>query len=244
MIILLFLCCIGIALFQYVCLGTAFLWTAVAVVCAAAGTVFWLVCGRKKVRKLVRTAAAAVCVLLSGASIALSGGTGRGELSYEDMLKNDPVYEETVALLADGEYEAAQEVLNGISDRTSALFYAVQEQIYRMEASEDAVEKLCGLYLEAAGQWPDWTYMQKNAGIAQIEQGNYKSAGYYLERVAVQNESDAQTWYYLGVADYYLSDYETAKNCFEKALELELDADYDNDIIWYVRQMEQEAAYE
>lgn len=153
---------------------------------------------------------------------------------------DNTIYMTVVRMVAQRDYAGAYDKIEHMKDKTSKLYYAMKEHIYQQDPSEGTVEGLCAVYLAAAKEYPDWTYMQQKAGISQIQMKNYESAVYFLERSLLQDTENAVTYYYLGMAHYYLSEYEVSMNCFEAALERDLHEDYTKDLLWYVNQMEQE----
>ena len=131
---------------------------------------------------------------------------------------------------------------HSVQDKSSLLYYAVMEQIYIADPSQQSVQDIYAIYLEAAQEWPEWTHMQKYAGIALFEQGQYTAAEYYLLRAHTQDEADYQTVYYLGAVDFYQNDYENSMSYFNRALELGADEEVQSDIIWYVTEMNGEGS--
>ena len=142
--------------------------------------------------------------------------------------------------LGNNNYDDAYENMKSVTDKTSQMYYAVMEQIYIADPSENSVERIYDLYLEAAKEWPGWTYMQKYAGITQFEKGLYEGAEYYLLRAYKQDGSDARTCYYLGAVNYYLEDYEDSVAYFKHSVDLGADEQTQRDIYWYIKQMQQE----
>ena len=136
-------------------------------------------------------------------------------------------------------YDDAYENMKKVTDKTSWMYYSVMEQIYIADPSEKSVERVYNLYLEAAKEWPGWTYMQKYAGITQFEKGLYAGAEYYLLRAYGQDDSDARTCYYLGAVNFYLGDYEKSIYYFNRSVDLGADEQTQRDISWYIQQMEQ-----
>ena len=145
-----------------------------------------------------------------------------------------------VESLGKGNYEEAFGHTRSIEDKSSILYYAVMEQIYIADPSEQSVDDIYAMYLEAAQAWPDWTRMQKYAGIALFEQGQYAGAEYYLLRARIQDGTDYQTVYYLGAVDYYRNDYESSREYFNQALELGADEGIQSEILWYLEAMNEE----
>lgn len=142
--------------------------------------------------------------------------------------------------LENDNYGDAYEIMKRVTDKTSQMYYAVMEQIYMADPSEKSVEQIYDLYLEAAKEWPEWTYMQKYAGIKQFDKGLYNGAEYYLLRAYSQNDSDAGTCFYLGAVNYYLEEYEDSIAYFGRSVDLGADEQTQKDIYWYIQQMEQE----
>lgn len=134
--------------------------------------------------------------------------------------------------------EEAYAQMSRVSDKQSQLYYAVMERIYIKDSSEASVEQIYALYIEAAKQWPDWTHMQKYAGIAYFEQNNYSGAQYYLSRAFSQDETDDRVAFYLGAVAYYQGEHEQSRQYFNEAIKLGADDDTCAEIIWYVEQME------
>lgn len=141
--------------------------------------------------------------------------------------------------LLKGNTENAYGNMSRVSDKTSKLYYAVMERIYIEDPSDESVEKVYSMYAEAAEKWPYWTHMQKYAGIAQFEQGNYAGAEYYLLRAFTQDATDYRVAYYLGAVKYYLGNEEASRQYFNEAIELGADDETCSNIIWYVEKMEE-----
>lgn len=134
--------------------------------------------------------------------------------------------------------EEAYAQMSRVSDKQSQLYYAVMERIYIKDPSESSVDQIYDLYIEAAKQWPDWTHMQKYAGITYFEQNNYAGAQYYLARAFEQDATDYRVAYYLGAVAYYQGNTEQSRQYFNEAIKLGADDDTCSEIIWYVEQME------
>ena len=139
--------------------------------------------------------------------------------------------------LLKGNISEAYSAMSRVGNKTTMLYYAVMERICIEDASESSVEAVYKLYLEAAEQWPYWTYMQKYAGIAQFEQNNYVGAEYYLLRALEQDATDYRVAYYLGAVNYYLGEEEQSRLYFNEAVKLGADDETCSNIIWYVEQM-------
>lgn len=155
-------------------------------------------------------------------------------------MDDNMVFLRTIELLEKEDYENAYAEVERMQDKKSVYYYAAKEQIFIQDPSKESVENIYRMYQEAADVWSDWTYMQLMNGVALFEQGDYKSALYYLEQAKKQEETNSRTLYYLGAVNYYLNDFDTSIAYFEKALEIGLDEEFENDIIWYVQNMEEE----
>lgn len=263
MLYVLFSVIIIVAFVQYLLLDTSLIFTIISVLFCMAGIGLCLL--GKKLSKALAGTGRIVCVVLA-CVLLIPAGNGKNPVStYENDLgearkalekgKLDQGIElleemeetygqddniiclRTVEMVSKGDYEGAYEEIERMSDRKSMLYYAVKEQIYTHDSSGETIDGICAMYLEAAKEWPEWTHMQKYAGIAQLEKDQYESAVYFLERAVVQDMEDAESYYYLGAANYYLNNYETSQTCFEKALEYDLAEEYYSDIVWYVQNM-------
>ncbi|MCI8638019.1 MAG: hypothetical protein HFG41_02435 [Coprococcus sp.] len=140
--------------------------------------------------------------------------------------------------LSQGDYESAYEEMSGFSDQHSQTYYALMEQIYIEDPSEESVEAIYDLYLKAAKDWPDWTHMQLYAGISLFEQEKYGNAVYYLLRAVDQENEDYKGYYYLGAANYYQADYENCRYYFNEVLKREADDKTKGYIAWYMERIE------
>ncbi len=141
--------------------------------------------------------------------------------------------------LDQGDYESAYDEVSAFSDQHSQIYYALMEQIYIEDPSEESVEAIYDLYLKAAGDWPDWTHMQLYAGISLFEQEKYANAVYYLLRAVDQENEDYKGYYYLGAANYYLADYENCRYYFNEALKRDADEKTKGYIAWYMEKIEE-----
>ena len=135
-------------------------------------------------------------------------------------------------------FEEAYVYMNQVSDKQSQLYYAVMERICIQDPSDKSVGRIYEIYLEAAKQWPDWTHMQKYAGITYFEQNNYSGAQYYLSRAFAQDSTDYRVAYYLGAVAYYQGSVEQCRQYFNEAIKLGADDDTCAEILWYMEQME------
>lgn len=255
-----------IALAQFFLLKTSLFFTILAVGVSLAGVAAGIF--QKHLEKKIRILVNVFGIILSCSFLILSAGNGNGQTSYEKRLEraenelekgeldkgleilskleetygadDNTIYLKTLELLAKQDYEGAYAQLEQMADKKSTLYYAVKEQIYTMDPSEESFTGICNMYIEAASEWPEWTYMQKRAGMAQLELKNYRSAAYFLERALLQDREDGEIYYYLGAANYYLSNYETCYKCFDEALEYGVSKELEDYILWYVNQIEEE----
>ncbi len=229
---------------------------------------------KKQLAKCKPTLLTILCLVCSAVLIWVSGtGTKEGSIQgYEDQLLTVKEYlekgklDEAVAALEEmtqeygsddnivllgaleslfkGNYEEAYSKLRSVRNKKAQMYYAVLEQVYIADPSAESVREVYKLYQEAAAEWPDWTYMQKYAGIAYLEQGLYAEADYYLRRAVDQDAQDSRSWYYLGVTAYQRGDYETCRLCFNEALEQGASEETKGNIVWYMQQLQAEGSEE
>ncbi len=135
--------------------------------------------------------------------------------------------------LKDQDFDGAYQELDELKDHTSYEYYSLKEMLCLSDGSEEANEKLSEMYPEAAANWPVWTYMQKMAGVAKITSGEYKAAEYFLTRALLQDNTDPDIYYYLGVVSFNNNDLEGMKTYFDKAKKLKLSDEKKEHIKWY-----------
>ena len=238
--------------------------SAISLVISMGGIALWIF--RKKLPRAAVLGGGIACILIAAVILVPAGKPASAIRGYTEILeeaelavhegkyeqaqlliqKVEDVYgsdDTTIALTAarlagQMEYGEALAAIEQLTDTSSRMYYSLKEQIYMQEDPDAHIEDLCILYIEAAQKHPDWTYMKKRAGIAQMQQKNYASAVYYLEEAVLQDPKDAESYYYLGAANYYRNDYETAQSCFVKALEYDLPEVHASDLLWYLQQME------
>ncbi len=266
MILILFILFIVFSILNLVIFHGSILMSVLTIIFSVGGIVLRV--DKFKLPKKTVTALTVACVLLGALTLCGAGSRKQsgGIRDYEDRLFSvqellmDGKLDKAVAELTELEelygsddnihilwalenlvkenIDAAYSEMDQVSDKTSQLYYAVMERIYIKDPSDHSVDQIYDLYLEAAKQWPDWTHMQKYAGITYFEQNNYSGAQYYLARAFEQDETDYRVAYYLGAVAYYQGDKEQSCQHFNEAIKLGADDETCSQIIWYVEQME------
>lgn len=117
-----------------------------------------------------------------------------------------------------GDTQAAMREYEQIQDKKDQISYALLEQIYRTDRTQNNTEKLYRLYLEAADEHTSWGYMQFWAGVTRFEQKNYSAAKYYLLHAYNLDTTNPSILYYLGAVAYAQNDYEEALGYFDDAV--------------------------
>lgn len=263
LLICLLIAALNLALFQ----GSVWMSLGAIVFCAA-GAVLWLL--RKKISARLAWTLSLCCLALAVLLLWNAGCRVRpgGLLDYEkrlvkvrEFLAEDELdkavgelteLEELYGLddnshillalenLCKKDLGEARSEMERVEDKYSRIYYSVMERIYIADPSPESVEQIYRLYREAAEEWPDWTYMQKYAGIAAFEQKNYAGAEYFLLRAYGQDKDDYRTAYYLGAVNCCLEREEESRRYFDEAVRLGADDTTCSNILWYLEQMEGE----
>lgn len=144
---------------------------------------------------------------------------------------------EALAFVGDRKFKDAISHLNNYSDKTSIEYYLILESIYFTENNPNEAGNLRKLYIDAASRYPQWAYMQKMAGISQLDNGNYPIAEYLLLRAYDREPLDYETVYYLGVACYGQNRIEDALEYFDETIHLGADDKILGHIAWYAEQV-------
>ena len=105
---------------------------------------------------------------------------------------------------------------------------------------EEGKEDLFDTYIEAADAWPDWTYMQKYAGVAQMERYNYGAAESYLRQAYKQGENDPVLLFEIGALKFYQGNYEASIHFFQEAVEHELPVEMYEYVAYFLYQIKGE----
>ncbi len=142
-----------------------------------------------------------------------------------------------IRCLEKGDVLKAKEAYNQIENKKQKVSYALLEQIYMQDYSEDSTQNLYRLYIEAANEHPTWSYMQLWAGVTQFEQGNHKGAEYYLLAAYNLDDSNPTTLYYLGAVKYAQNEWEEAKEFFNASVEAGANDTLCSYIAWYLQEM-------
>lgn len=252
-----------IALLMLAVLQSSMLLSTLSLLLALGGIALWIL--RKKLPKWLVLTGGIVCILAAAVLLVPAGNGADDFYGYTSRLEDaeeaihngkyeqakllieeveegygvddQTVYLSVIRMIAQKDYEGAYNKIEQMSDHHAQLYYTMKEQIYRSDTVSDNMDALCAMYVAAAQDHPDWTYMHKKAGIARMQQKNYSSAIYFLETALMQDMEDAETYYFLGVSNYYMSDYSTAQSCFANAIDYGLDSGYDSDLLWYLKQM-------
>jgi len=143
----------------------------------------------------------------------------------------------TLELISEENYEEALEPLELMKDKNSKLYASLKLSIYiglGEDANQDDVKQLIK---DTAHRYPEWTMMQKLAGMAELHNTNYVGASYYLSRAYEQNSTDVDTLYYLGTAHFKNGNYEDALRFFEEAVLNGADIDMQGEILWYLNHL-------
>lgn len=136
--------------------------------------------------------------------------------------KIDRVYKNRALIhMYEKNFEKAIAQAEQLSDKTSKEYFTLKAYIYEY-MGEEGKEGLFDTYIEAADAWPNWTYMQKYAGVAQMERYNYGSAESYLRQAYKQGENDPILLFEIGALKFYQGDYEASVHFFQEAIEKEL----------------------
>lgn len=143
---------------------------------------------------------------------------------------------EVLAYFGEGSYDKARTTMNAYSDRTSVEYYSWLETIYLVDGSKNS-DNLGRLYIEAASNYPSWTYMQRMAGITLISYNDFARAEYLLLRAYEQEPADYKTAYYLGVTCYELRRLDEAIQFFQESIDREPDDEILSYIAWYLQEM-------
>lgn len=145
----------------------------------------------------------------------------------EKALKSDPEY--VPALMASGiikesknDEEAAkrayEQVLNRYPD-----FVRAKRRIAILAAQRPDNDKLAYEYATQAYEvFPNDPELDKALGILVYRQGDYSRSARYLKESASRKAGDAQVLYYLGMAQYKLSDRTNSKKTLLQAIDLKL----------------------
>ena len=144
---------------------------------------------------------------------------------------------EAMAFIAESRYDDAIASLGNYSGKESAEYYSMMESVYLTEANPQQAENLRRLYFEAAKIYPEWTYMQKRAGMARLDSEEYAMAEYLLLRAYEQEPDDYETAYCLGTACYGQKRMEEALEFFDEAVRLGADDEMLGHIAWYAHEI-------
>lgn len=136
-------------------------------------------------------------------------------------------------------YEEAINQAEQLSDKSSMEYYSLKEQIYEY-MGEEGIEELFDTYIAAANDWPEWTYMQKYAGIAQMERYNYGSAEAYFHQAYKQGKTDPALLFAIGALKYYQGDYEASVRFFQEAVDHELPIEMYDYVTYFLEQIKGE----
>ena len=97
-----------------------------------------------------------------------------------------------------GNISDAETIVDSFSSRESAVYYLLWEEIIaaKYASNEELVKNLEPLYIEAADKYPEWEYMNKNAGCFLFDEREYAKACYYLTNAYVYaDEPDGEVMY-------------------------------------------------
>lgn len=144
---------------------------------------------------------------------------------------------ETLGFLAEEDYENAKLAVYGYSSKTSYAYYTLLEMVYVAEGAEKNLGQLLNLYLDGASHHPYWTYIQKMAGIALIQNEDFAKAEYHLLRAYEQEPSDYKTAYYLGVTAYEQEHMDDAMVFFQESIDRQADEETMGYIAWYTEEI-------
>lgn len=123
-----------------------------------------------------------------------------------------------------------------LSDKTSKEYFSLKAYIYEY-MGEAGKEYLFDTYIEAADAWPDWTYMQKYAGVAQMERYNYGAAEAYLHQAYRQGGDDPILLFEIGALKFYQGDYEASVHFFQEAVDHELPIEMYEHVAYFLYQI-------
>ena len=254
-----------VSMLQYLLLQTSLVFTLLVLLLCVVGIIMQIL--QKKIPRLITYGGTVLCLILSCFFLILSGEHIKGIPDYNKTLNQTvsaiekgnlaqaesllTTAQETygpddlltltsvLAELEETDYAAALEQLETMEDKSNVAYYAMKEHILVHDTFHDHTGELENLYLEAANAFPGWVYMEKKAGITLITRGEYRTGAYWLERVTLDDDSDAEVWYYLGAADYYLSSYDASAQCFERALTIGVSEETREHILAYARQIQE-----
>lgn len=150
---------------------------------------------------------------------------------------DNTIFLETLGFLAEEDYENAKLAVYGYSSQTSYDYYTLLEMVYVAEGTEKNLGQLLNLYLDGASRHPYWTYIQKMAGIALIQNEDFAKAEYHLLRAYEQDPSDYKTAYYLGVTAYEQEHMDDAMIFFQESIERQADEETMGYIAWYTEEI-------
>lgn len=146
---------------------------------------------------------------------------------------------ETLLYIGEGDYGAAITSARYYSNERSVEYITLMETVYLSAGSRDYASNLNKLYTDAAAYHPDWTHIQKMAGISYIDRSEFTKGEYHLLRAYEQDPSDYETAYYLGVTCYEQKRPEEALMYFQEAAERQPDEKTAGYIAWYAQTLEQ-----
>ena len=143
------------------------------------------------------------------------------------ILKSEP--EDVPALMAQAAlYEfntdttRAQQICEKVLRRYPD-FAPAQKQLAMLYAQDATkVDKAYGFALKAREAYPNDPAVAQTLGAILIQKGDFGHAVNLLKESAAKNSADAETFYYLGSAQFQLKNHAESKRCLQQALDLKL----------------------
>lgn len=171
------------------------------------------------------------------------------ELSEKYGETDEMRYMEALKYIAKGETEEAESVAGSFENKSDMKYFLLRESLVaakysgREDADEDYIRELRYVYESALDVYPDWFYPNKKMGIILFRNSEFAKADFYLTKaIAYAPEPDGEMYFFLGASLAERGLYEKSYECFDKALNYELDEKYEKNIAAYLQKSGWEAS--